>query len=61
MLGRFMSLIGLTEVGLTPLSNALAGVLADWNVTALFVVAGVLLSCITLLAATNSTLRSGEA
>jgi MFS family permease len=61
MLGRFMSLIGLTEVGLTPISNALAGVLADWNVTALFVVAGVLLSCITLLAATNSTLRSGEA
>src|SRR5512136_2358269 len=60
MLGRFMSLIGLTEVGLTPISNALAGVLADWNVTALFVVAGVLLSCITLLAASNSTLRSGE-
>jgi len=59
MLGRFMSLIVLTEVGLTPISNALAGVLADWNVTALFVVAGVLLSCITLLAATNSTLRSG--
>jgi predicted MFS family arabinose efflux permease len=61
MLGRFMSLIGLTEVGLTPISNALAGVVADWNVTALFVVAGVLLSCITLLAAANSTLRSGEA
>jgi hypothetical protein len=61
MLGRFMSLIGLTEVGLAPISNALAGVFADWNVTALFVVAGVLLSCITLLAATNSTLRSGEA
>ncbi len=61
MLGRFMSLIGLTEVGLTPISNALAGVLADWNVTALFVVAGVMLSCITLLAASNSTLRTGEA
>ncbi len=61
MLGRFMSLIGLTEVGLTPISNALAGMLADWNVIALFVVAGVLLSCITLLAAANSTLRSGEA
>jgi hypothetical protein len=60
MLGRFMSLIALTEVGLTPISNALAGVLADWNVTALFVVAGLLLSCIALLAATNSTLRRGE-
>ncbi len=61
MLGRFMSLIGLTEVGLTPISNALAGMLADWNVSALFVVTGMLLSCITLLAAMNSTLRSGEA
>ncbi len=60
MLGRFMSLIVLTEVGLTPISNALAGVLADWNVTARFVVAGVLLSCVTLLAAANSTLRHGE-
>ena len=61
MLGRFMSLIVLTEVGLTPISNALAGVLADWNVTALFVGAGTLLSGITLLAAMSDTLRSGEA
>ena len=60
MLGRFMSLIGLTEVGLTPISNALAGMLADWNVSALFVMARMLLSCIALLAATNSTLRRGE-
>ncbi len=61
MMGRFMSLIVLTEVGLTPISNALAGVLADWNVTALFVVAGVLLSCTALLAAMNSDLRLRDA
>ena len=60
MLGRFMSLIVLTEVGLTPLSNALAGVLADWNVTALFVLAGALLTVTALLAALNGNLRSSE-
>ncbi len=61
MMGRFMSLIVMTEVGLTPISNALAGVLADWNVTALFVVAGVLLACTALLAAMNANLRLSEA
>ena len=60
MLGRFMSLIVLTEVGLTPISNALAGMLADWNVTALFVVAGVVLTLTTLLAAMNGNLRPSE-
>jgi MFS family permease len=61
MMGRFMSLIVLTEVGLTPLSNGLAGMLADLNVTALFVLAGGLLTFTTLLAAKNSHLRSNEA
>jgi MFS family permease len=61
MMGRFMSLIVLTEVGLTPISNALAGLLADLNVTALFVVAGTLLTLTTLLATMNSNLRSSEA
>jgi hypothetical protein len=60
MIGRFMSLIALTEVGLTPISNALAGLLADWNVTALFVLAGALLTITALLAAMNGNLRSSE-
>jgi MFS family permease len=60
MMGRFMSLIALTEVGLTPISNALAGLLADWNVTALFVLAGALLTITALLAAMNGNLRSSE-
>ena len=59
MMGRFMSLIALTEVGLTPISNALAGMLADLNVTALFVLAGVLLTATALVAATNGDLRAG--
>jgi hypothetical protein len=57
MLGRYMSLMGLTEVGLTPISNALAGLLADWNVTLLFIGAGVCLSIVALWAATNRELR----
>jgi hypothetical protein len=61
MMGRFMSLIALTEVGFTPISNALAGLLADWNVTALFVLAGALLTVTALLAAMNGNLRSDEA
>ena len=60
MMGRFMSLIALTEVGFTPISNALAGLLADWNVTALFVLAGALLTVTALLAAMNGNLRSSE-
>jgi predicted MFS family arabinose efflux permease len=60
MMGRFMSLMVLAEVGLTPMSNALAGVLADWNVTALFFLAGGLLTLVSLLAARNPVLISLE-
>lgn len=60
MLGRVMSLIVLAEVGLAPLSNALAGVLSDWNVTALFVASGVLLTITALLATTNPQMRAVE-
>jgi MFS family permease len=57
MMGRFMSLIVLAEVGLVPISNAVAGVLADWNVTALFVLSGVLLTLTALLAVLNPQMR----
>jgi len=60
MMGRFMSLLALTEVGLTPISNALAGLLADWNAAALFVLAGAFLTATGLLAAANGNLRSSE-
>jgi hypothetical protein len=60
MIGRFMSLLALTEVGLTPISNALAGLLTDWNVTALFVLAGAFLTVTGLLAAMNGNLRLSE-
>ncbi|MBN1967150.1 MAG: MFS transporter [Anaerolineae bacterium] len=60
MIGRFMSLIALAEVGLAPLSNAIAGVVADVNVTALFIGAGLLLTTTCLLAISNRTVREGD-
>jgi hypothetical protein len=57
MMGRFMSLIVLAEVGLVPISNAVAGMFADWNVTALFVMSGILLSATALLAVMNPNMR----
>jgi hypothetical protein len=52
-----MSLIVLAEVGLVPISNAVAGMFADWNVTALFVMSGILLSATALLAVMNPNMR----
>ncbi len=57
-LGRFMSLIALAEVGLTPVSNALAGVMADLNVTAMYKLAGGLLTLVSLLAVANPVMRN---
>ncbi len=60
MMGRVMSLIVLAEVGLSPISNALAGVVGDFSVTGLFVGAGVLLSVVALLAALNPEMHAVE-
>jgi MFS family permease len=60
MMGRFMSLIALSEVGLAPISNAISGLIADVNVTALFTGAGILLSMTALLAVSNRLVRNGE-
>ncbi len=60
MMGRVMSLIVLAEIGLAPISNALAGFIADISVTGLLVIAGALLTLTALLAARNPTIRAGE-
>ncbi len=57
MIGRFMSLAVLAEIGLAPISNALAGALADVNVTVMFVLAGGLLSLTAFVALMNPRLR----
>jgi hypothetical protein len=46
MMGRMMSLIIFASVGLVPLSQLLAGAVARWSVTALFVGAAVLLGLV---------------
>jgi MFS family permease len=51
MLGRIMSMILLANLGLMPLSQALAGVMLRWNILALFLIAsGMLLACAVYLA-----------
>lgn len=40
MLGRIMSLVTLSSIGLLPISQALSGAVSTWNLTLLFVFAG---------------------
>jgi MFS family permease len=40
MLGRIMSLVTLSSIGLLPISQALSGAVSTWNLTLLFVLAG---------------------
>ena len=40
MMGRIMSLLTLSSIGLLPISQALSGAVSTWNLTLLFVVAG---------------------
>ncbi len=51
MMGRLMSLVLLANIGLMPISQALAGVVSRWNLTVLFVFAGagILLLCLWLV------------
>jgi MFS family permease len=58
ILGRTMSLIMFASVGMQPISTALAGVLVEINVTALFVVTGTILILVTLISAFNPALRA---
>jgi MFS family permease len=57
LLGRVMSLVMLGSFGLGPISNALAGLLVDVNLSLMFAGAGALLVIIALLAATNREVR----
>jgi len=48
MLGRMMSLLMFSNVGLVPVAQALSGAVIKWNLTALFAGAGVLVLLVTL-------------
>jgi MFS family permease len=58
MMGRVMSLFALASFGLMPLSLALAGVLAQLNVSLLFTLAGGLMGLVALGVALTPSVRS---
>ena len=58
MLGRVMSLFIFANSGLVPLSQALAGMLGKWDLTAMFAVAGGLSLLVALWAATRPALTA---
>jgi MFS family permease len=60
MMGRAMSLFGLASFGLVPISSALAGLLAQTNLSLLFGGAGFLLVLTCIVAALNPDLRRME-
>ncbi len=57
MLGRMMSILMFASQGLVPLGMAVTGALLDINATVLFIVAGVLLVLITVIAVRSPAMR----
>ncbi len=58
--GRAMSVLMLASAGVMPFSYALAGWLADINLTLMFIIAGVIIIAMTLYARTNRALSAAE-
>ena len=57
LLGRVMSVVMFAAVGLTPLSYAVAGLVAETHVTAMFVGSGALVLLVTGAVAASGVLR----
>jgi MFS family permease len=57
LMGRFMSLIWLTNIGIMPISSTLTGALLNVNLILTFVSAGVLMTALTLFLMTRPTAR----
>jgi MFS family permease len=58
MLGRMMSIIMLSNIGLTPISQAIAGAVSKWDLTLLFAGAGALVLLVTLWTASQPELKT---
>lgn len=58
MLGRMMSILMFASTGLTPVSQALAGVISRWDLTLLFVLAGGLVLLVTAWAVPQPGFRA---
>jgi MFS family permease len=61
MLGRVMSLLMFSSIGLLPVSTALSGVLLNLNMAPVFGAAGVAMTALVLLSILNPAVRSMEA
>jgi hypothetical protein len=59
MIGRVMSLVMFAAVGMNPISNALAGILIGFNLTAMLICAGLLMTLFTMSAAFSPAVRAG--
>jgi hypothetical protein len=57
MMGRVMSALMFSSVGLMPFSLAAAGVAVKWSAPGTFIVAGVMVLVVTLLAAAHRPVR----
>jgi len=57
MLGRMMSLVMLSNIGLAPISQAVAGAVSKWTLTGLFVSAGGLIILLAIWITTQPALR----
>jgi predicted MFS family arabinose efflux permease len=58
LLGRVMSVMMFSAVGLVPVSYAASGALANWSLPALFVSGGVVLAALSVLASTSRAARA---
>jgi MFS family permease len=58
LLGRVMSVMMFSAVGLIPVSYAAAGAMASWSLDALFVGAGVVLAAVSLLVLSSPSARA---
>src|SRR5436190_18393068 len=57
-LGRMMSILMLSNIGLSPISQAVAGAVSKWTLTGLFVVDGSLIVLLAIWMATQPALRT---
>ena len=57
MMGRIMALLMLSGTGLTPISQAVAGVISKWNLTMLFAIPGILVLLMTAWMALQPDLK----
>jgi hypothetical protein len=58
LLGRVMSVLMFSAVGLSPISYALSGFVANWSLPALFLAAGALLAAASVRGLTSQAARA---